>query len=185
VSRSRQCIGVVMGLFIGLGLGVVMETKAAPRQATKEAPEVLQARQFQVVDRDGTVRMQLGLEADGASRLTMLGPNNKKALVAQVNDRGEASFSLRDHNEQERASISVSEEKGTVVALTGSANGDAQPIAALAVLPDNSEALSMVHIRPGADGKPVRTGTAITASADGKTEMRYYGKNGKVRVVTP
>jgi hypothetical protein len=183
VSQPKQVIGIMLGVFIGLGLGVVMETKAAPRHDA--VPDVLQARQFQVVDHDGTVRMQLGLESDGVSRLTMLGPNNKKTLVAEVNGRGEASISLRDREEQERASLSVSEEKGTVMALTGAATGGEQPITALAVLPDSSEALSLVHLRRGEDGKPVRTGMAIITAADGKTEMHYYGKNGKARTVTP
>jgi len=183
MSKPKQFAGIVLGAFMGLGLGVVIETKAAPRRDA--VPDLLQARQFQVVDRDGAVRMQLGIESDGISRLTMFGPNNKKTLVAQVNGHGEAGISLRDGEEQERASLSVSEDKGTVVALTGASTGTEQPIAALAVLPDGSEALSLVHMHRGDDGKAVRTGVAISTSADGKTEMRYYGKNGKVRTVNP
>jgi hypothetical protein len=181
VFKLRQGIGIVCGIFIGFGLGLVLETRAAPRR--DGVPDVVQARQFQVVDRDGTVRMKFGLEADGVSRLSLSSPNKKEVIVAQVTSRGDASFSLRDREEQERASLSVSEEKGTVLALTGA--GASLPIAALAVLPDGSEALSLTYMRRGEDGKPLRTGTATYTSADGKTELRYYNKSGKLHTITP
>jgi hypothetical protein len=183
MSGPKQWVGIAGGVFVGLAIGAAVETRAAPKRDA--VPDVMRARQFQVVDGEGAVRMQLGVETDGVSRLTLFGPNNKKSLVAQVDARGETSLSLRDTSEQERASLSFSEEKGTVIALTSPETSAGQPIAALAVLPDNSEALSLVHISPGEDGKPVRTGSAIVTTAAGKTELRYYGKNGKERTVSP
>jgi hypothetical protein len=180
VQKPTQWIGIVFGVFVGLGLGIVMETRAAPRM--QAIPEVVQARQFQVVDHDGTVRMQFGMEADGAARLSLLGKNSKRAVVVQVDSNGDAGLSLRDREEQERASLAVAEDRGTVLALSGK---DGQPIAALAVLPDGSEALSLVRNQRGDDGKTNRAGTMILTGPDGKTEMRYYNKSGKMHLVNP
>ncbi len=178
-----QWIGILGGLFAGLGLGLVLEGKATPKQqAQPPVPEVVQARQFQVLDRDGAVRMQFGMDDDGAARLSLLGKNNRRAVVVQVDSHGDAGISLRDRAEQERASVAVSEDRGTVLALSGN---DSQPIAALGVLPDGSEALSLLRLQRDASGKGSRLGTAIIVTPEGKTELRYYTKNGKIRIVNP
>jgi hypothetical protein len=174
---------MIGSLLTGIGLGVGLEGRAMPkRQAEMPVSDVVRARQFQVVDRDGTVRMRLGMDDDGAARLSLLAKSNKPAVVVQVDSHGDAAISLRDRGAQERASVAVSEEKGTVLALSGN---DSQPIAALGVLPDGSEALSMLRVQRDAAGKGVRLGTAVIVTPEGKTELRYYTKNGKTRVVTP
>lgn len=174
---------LIFGL-AGLLLGTGLQRRVRP--ARQQIPDILQAHRFQVVDRDGTPRIELGVNPDGGAAIHLMGKNNRQVISLQVDARSNAALRLKDREERERATLSVTEEKGTVLALTGP---EGQPIAALAVLPDGSEALSLLKLTRPSDGKPegklVKQGSALLLSSDGKAEMKFFGKTGKEHNFTP
>jgi len=180
MAISRAGAGGLLCLFCGFGLGIKMETKAAPQNGA--IPEIIQAQRFQIVEKDGTSRIQMGVDSEGGARVDVWDRGHRQSVSLGMDGRGNGTISLKDSSGTERASFLVSEERGAALALAGA---NRQPIAALAALPDGSLALSMLSAQKLSDGKLVKGGAILYVSPEGRGEIKLYDKKGKEKTIAP
>jgi hypothetical protein len=106
MTANQRFVLLLAGMTL-LGIGW---TKVAPPQQP-DIPSVIQAREFQVVDKSGTVVIELKVNDQGNAQV-LLHSKDEKAGVALVYEPGRGS-----------AFIAASNQEGEVAALMATSNG--------------------------------------------------------------
>ena len=172
--RYKLFAGVVFGTMIGLGLGSVVTIMAAPRH--QAAPAMLQTQKLQIVDKEGAVRIEMGVESDNVSRVSMRDRYGKEGMVLEVSGTGDNGLKLRDREAKLRIQLAVTRDKTALLTL---ADQDEKPCAILASEPDGSQALTLLHA-----GSAKKSGLVLLLTPDGKSQVLVY-ENGKPRAIKP
>jgi hypothetical protein len=170
----KPLAGVVFGAVFGLGLGSVAAIMAAP--ARQAVPAVLQTQKLQIVDKDGVTRIDMGVEADNSSRITMRDWYGKEGMILEVSRAGETGVKLRDRDSKQRVQLAVTQNKSAVLTL---ADQDEKPCAVLASEPDGSQTLTLLHTKA-----EKKSGIVLLLTPDGKTQVLIY-ENGKPHSIKP
>jgi hypothetical protein len=173
-SRQGMFAGIVFGAVCGLAIGAVISTKAAPKRQAVSA--LVQAQRLQVVDKDGTVRIDMAVEDDSASRIKLRDRYGKEGATLEVSAGGDTGLKLRDQDSKLRAQLAVTKDKSAVLTL---ADQNQNPCVVLATQPDGSQALTLLHTNA-----PRKSGVVILLTADGKSQINVY-ENGKAHPIRP
>ncbi|MBU4447320.1 MAG: hypothetical protein KKD99_01945, partial [Proteobacteria bacterium] len=97
-------ISAVISAVLGLITGFLGGRLAAP--PVPQAGAVVQAQDFQLVDQAGRVRGRLGVDAHGAARLTLFGPDGTLPWVSlAATPQGGAELELGDGQQQNAVAL--------------------------------------------------------------------------------
>ena len=94
--QNRRMKLVVVSMVVVVGAGLLMG-QASP---TKKVPKVITAEKFRVVDKDGNLRIGLGVEPDGSPRLMFIDEDGKTRIGLYVERDDSTGMVLNDKDEK-------------------------------------------------------------------------------------
>ena len=103
----RLWIAMVIVLCVVLGLGAALVMMAGRHSLPGQVADVVEARQFQIRDPEGSVRGAWGIDEDGALRLTLLAPNSKAAVTMTVLKGGAPGLTFSDTSGRARGVLAL------------------------------------------------------------------------------
>jgi hypothetical protein len=103
----RLWMATVIGFAIILGLGAALVMVTGRHGLPGQVADVIEARQFQIRDAEGTVRGAWGIAPDGALRLTLLAPNSKAAVTMTVLKGGAPGLTFSDTSGRARGVLAL------------------------------------------------------------------------------
>jgi hypothetical protein len=185
-------ISAVISAVLGLTTGFIGGRLAAP--PVPEAAPVLQAQGFQLMDQAGRPRGRLGIDADGAARLTLFGPDGTLPRVSlAATPQGGAELELNDGQRQN--AVGLKADQGTLnialyhegklrLGLEGQKNGEAA-----VNLYDKDHRLMSLGLTNQGDphltfyGEAHKAALELVSKKNGDRSLNLLGKNGTPRVV--
>jgi hypothetical protein len=187
-------ISAVISAVIGFGAGFI-GGRFAPHPTTPPAPAALiQAQDFQLVDQAGRVRGRLGVEAHGAARLTLSGPDGTLPRVSlATTPQGGAELELVDAQhqnavalkaDQDARNLALYHEEKLRLGLEVQKNGEA----AVNLYGQGNRLMSLgltnqtdPHLTFYGEGH--KTALEMVSKKNGDRSLNLLGKNGTPRVV--
>jgi hypothetical protein len=185
-------ISAVISAVLGLLTGFLGGRLAAP--PVPEAGAVMQAQDFQLVDQTGRMRGRLRVDAHGAARLTLFGPDGILPLVSLVaNPQGGAELELGDGQrnsavelkaDQDARNIALYHEGKLRLGLEVQMNGEAA-----VNLYDKGNRLITLGLTNQGDphltfyGEGHKAALEMVSKKNGDRSLNLLGKNGTPRVV--
>ena len=121
MDRSQFALTLVVAAVAGLVGGAVSDlARGEPAAAQERVAQVIEAREFRVVDEHGTVRAMLGL-TDKGPRLRLCAENGDAHLSAGVAPDGSVGFNVSDSSGTPRLGGQVQPDGSTTLAVMGAA----------------------------------------------------------------
>ena len=153
MTRSQFVIALAVLLAGGMVGGFISErVYGGAVWAQGETPQLVTAREFQLLAADGTVRAQLGANEGGDARLVFRNGEGKRQLTAGMDDEGRPLVMLHDGQGTHRAQLGVNDE-GVPLVILFDGNGV------------NRVQMSIYEDGPG----------ALFSDAEGETRLRPSG----------
>ena len=116
MTKKQYVVLVVLTVFAGLIGGAVaswfLTSHPAFAQKTPPTENIIEARSFHLVDRNGSLRGGLTILDDGTAGLVLTNNNARAAIKLIINPNGKSSVTLYDNTGQGRALFAV-ESDGT------------------------------------------------------------------------
>src|SRR5712692_3127384 len=113
MSKKQYGLVLVVAMVAGLVGGVVSSwfLGGTPVFALKapQPAKILQAERFQVVDRNGNIRAELGMMLDGTVSLLLADRTGKSSIHLFVLPNGDSSLALHDQAEKVRAILALAD----------------------------------------------------------------------------
>lgn len=185
-------ISAVISAVLGLATGFIGGRLAAP--PVPQAGPVMQAQDFQLVDQAGRVRGRLGVDAHGAARLTLFGPDATLPRVSlAATPQGGAELELGDGQhqnalglraDQDARNIALYHEGKLRLGLEVQKNGEAA-----VNLYDKGNLLIALGLTNQGDphltfyGEAHKAALEMVSKKNGDRSLNLLGKNGTPRVV--
>ena len=171
-------ISAVLGLTTGF-LGGRLAAPPAPVAApAAEAGAVMQAQDFQLVDQAGRVRGRLGVDAHGAARLTLFGPDGTLPRVSlAATPQGGAELELGDGQHQNAVGLKADQDARNIalyhegklrLGLEVQKNGEA----AVNLYDKGNRLMSLGAHQPGRPASHLLRGRPQGRPGDGQQEER-------------
>lgn len=151
---SNQRFILCLTSLLVVGAAVI---KVAPAQQT--APQVIQAQQFQVVDKQGVKRVELGVDNEGESFVTLHDKSGQSQISLAVKPTGGA------------ADISILKE--------------GKQLAFLAVRQDGSLALVLAKTGTLLENGKMAGSVGMAVSPEGEAGIVLSRRDGKLRTIKP
>ena len=187
-------ISAVISAVIGLAAGFI-GGRWAPQPASAPGPAALmQAREFQLVDQAGRLRGRLGVDAQGAARLTLFGPDSDlpRASLAAT-PQGGAELDLGDGQHQNALelkahqgvrNLTLNQEGKLRLGLEVQKNGEA----AVNIFDQGHRLMSLGLTDQGDPhltffGEDHKAALNLVSKKNGDRSLNLLGKNGTPRVV--
>jgi len=187
-------ISAVISAVIGLAAGFI-GGRFAPHPATTPAPAgLIQAQDFQLVDQAGRLRGRLGIDAQGAARLILFGPDNDLPRVSlTATPQGGAELELGDGQHQNAIGLKADQgarnlalfhEEKLRLGIEVQKNGEAA-----VNLYDKSHRLISLGLTNQNDphltfyGEGHKAALEMVSKKNGDRSLNLLGKNGTPRVV--
>jgi len=191
-------ISAVISAALGLITGFLGGRLAAPpvpvATPTAEAGAVVQAQNFQLVDQAGRVRGRLGVDAHGAARLTLFGPDGALPRVSlAATPQGGADLELGDGQHQNAMELKAHQDARNIalyhegklrLGLEVQKNGEAA-----VNLYDKGHRLMSLGLTTQGDphltfyGEGHKAAMEMVSKKNGDRSLNLLGKNGTPRVV--
>ena len=185
-------ISVVISAVVGLTTGFLGSRLAAPR--VPEAGAVIQAQDFQLVDQAGRPRGRLGVDAQGAARLMLWGPDGTLPRVSlAATPQGGAELELGDGQRQNAVGLKADQDTRNIalyhegklrLGLEVQKNGEAA-----VNLYDKGHRLMSLGLTNQGDphltfyGEGHKAALEMVSKKNGDRSLNLLGKNGTPRVV--
>ena len=185
-------ISAVISAVLGLTTGFLGGRLAAP--PVPEAGAVIQAQDFQLVDQAGRPRGRLGVDAHGAARLTLLGPDGTLPRVSlAATPQGGAELELGDGQRQNAVGLKADQDTRNIalyhegklrLGLEVQKNGEAA-----VNLYDKGHRLMSLGLTNQGDphltfyGEGHKAALEMVSRKNGDRSLNLLGKNGTPRVV--
>ena len=191
-------ISAILSAVLGLTTGFLGGRLAAPPAPVPtpaaEAGAVVQAQDFQLVDQAGRVRGRLGVDAHGAARLTLFGPDGTLPRVSlAATPQGGAELELGDDQRQNAVELKADPDSRNIalyhegkprLGLEVQKNGEAA-----VNLYDKGNRLMSLGLTTQGDphltfyGEGQKAALDMISKKNGDRSLNMLGKNGKPRVV--
>lgn len=160
MNSNQRFVLVLAGMFL-VGLTLM---RVAPAQQT--APQVIRAQGFEVVDARGAKRIELGVDGDGSSRVSLLGKDGREAVRIVVDrTNGGATMGFVGRDSKQAATLGMSP--------------DGVPWLALA------QGIAVKQSGGKFTGEVAGPFIGATIAPDGTAAIILKSKNGKERLLNP
>jgi len=126
----RLWMGTLVSVALLLGLATALMIVAARHGLPGTVADVVEARQFLLRDRSGTIRGSWATAADGSQRLLMQTPGSKAGLSLSVLGGGASGITVRDSAGRSRAVLGLLPDQ-TVSLLFADENGTTRTVLSL------------------------------------------------------
>ena len=187
-------ISAVLGLTTGFLGGRLAAPQAPVAAPVAEAGAVMQAQEFQLVDQAGRPRGRLGVDAQGAARLTLFGPDGTLPRVSlAATPQGGADLELGDDQRQSAVGLKADPDSQNIalyhegklrLGLEVQKNGEAA-----VNLYDKDHRLMSLGLTTQGDphltfyGEGQKAALEMVSKKNGDRSLNLLGKNGTPRVV--
>jgi hypothetical protein len=126
----RLWMGTLISVALLLGLATALVVVAARHGLPGTVAEVVEARQFQLRDRNGVIRGSWNTADDGSMRFLLQAPGSKAGLSLSVLAGGASGITVRDSAGRSRAVVGLLPDQ-TVSLLFADENGTARTVLSL------------------------------------------------------
>ena len=202
MSRKKSGLVLLLALFTGLFGGVVSDLLFSVRivsaeeeeKAASEIPEVITAREFRLVDKEGKLKAALHLSKDGLPAL-LLYDKDRVTVRLEIAEDGSTQLVFLDGKGVSRTKIALSPEGLPCLGLYNqegnlsaelALSGDNGGLPALRLRDKDGEPKAILHLSK--DGLPAlllydksKATVRLEAAEDGSTHLVFLDKDGNTR----
>ena len=146
MAERRSWLYAVLALAGGLIGGAIATQFVSGVAMAERHPRKVQAEQFVMVDRDGTQRATLQVNARGTAALAIYDPQGRDRAELSVDNNGGASIGLFGQNGSHRVLIGDAPSGRVGIAIFGTKG---KQLINLSTTPDNQTSLTLYDPPPG------------------------------------